>query len=103
MVEERKNGNGTLRRILENIIPALIVGAMAVFGTVKVMETRQEAFVATLLETRSVLKEDVKDMTEMKAWRASTDAKLEYIQRAIDRLPGMVEKFDYPGWEKRKR
>jgi hypothetical protein len=102
--------NGTnssmVRRIVEPLIVAAVVGLLVMYGTVRIIQTQLEAVVATLNETRVMVKEDVRDMGEVKAWKASVETKIDYMQRQLDRLTGAKtsEKvFDNEAWEKRKR
>jgi hypothetical protein len=103
MASDDKNGSGVLKRIIEPLIIAAVVGLTVMYGTVRIIQTQLESVISTLQETRQLVKEDVRDMGEIKSWRAAMETKLDYMQRQIERFPlAKKDDFDYKGWEKRK-
>jgi outer membrane murein-binding lipoprotein Lpp len=81
---------GMARRIVEPLIVAAIVGALVMYGTVKILETKMDAICTSVNEVKIMVKDDVRDMTEMKAEIAGIKAR-------------QNRDFDTEAWERRKR
>jgi outer membrane murein-binding lipoprotein Lpp len=95
MADPSKNGNGSVaRRIIEPLIVAAVVGLMVMYGTVRILETKMDSIITTVVETRQAQKDDIRDMTEIKARLAVIETKQ---NRAQER------EFDNSAWERRKR
>jgi hypothetical protein len=81
---------GMARRIVEPLIVAAIVGALVMYGTVKILETKMDAICTSVNEVKISVKDDVRDMVEIKSRLSAIEAR-------------QSKPFDTDAWERRKR
>ena len=95
MASDEKNGNsGMVRRIVEPLIVALIVGLLVMYGTVRILETKMDAIQITVVETRQAQKDDTKQLSNHETRISIIESKQ---TKVMDKI------FDTEAWERRKR
>lgn len=88
-VDLKLPSNGSMRRIIETLIIAAIIGSVAAYSTIKITETEMKAVCTRLDETRGTQREVLNSLRDLHGRVTSLEAR--------------TPPFDADHWERRKR